>query len=108
VIGHQLVDHGVSGGGTRLFADGRQFFEFRKTPGRLGAERANSFGNLIDRLSEFGVLYLKQRMQRFELRPYDVPMEPLRFKIDYVTVGKQSAERSFARWRRKPRSAAPH
>jgi hypothetical protein len=38
-------------------------------------------------------VFLKQPVQGFELRAYDVPMKPLRLDVNHVAVGKQAFKR---------------
>ncbi|KAG1522705.1 hypothetical protein G6F50_018668 [Rhizopus delemar] len=53
------------------------------------AERADAFGDAVQRVPLFRVLRHEHQVQRIEHRPRDVPVEVVRHQVQRVRVGQQ-------------------
>ena len=56
------------------------------------AERADAFGDQVERIPLLGVLAHEHQVQGVELRPGDVPVEVVRHQVERVAVGEQAGQ----------------
>ena len=94
VVREQLTQHCMGGWRTCLFTDGTQGHELRKATVRLDAKGTDTFANVINCPRKLGVLLLKHRMQRFELRAHNIPMKALSLQVENVAICEQAPQRS--------------
>jgi hypothetical protein len=70
----------------------RQLDELLVGAGRRMAQRADAFGDQVERVPLLGVLRHEHQVQAVELRPGDVPVEVVRHQVERVAVGQQAGE----------------
>ena len=90
--GNQMADHVVRLGHALHFLDRGQLDELLVGAGRRMAERADAFGDQVERVPLLGVLRHEHQVQAVELRAGDVPVEVVRHQVQRVAVGQQRGQ----------------